>query len=126
MRVVGVGFRAAAELPSLKDAVSQAMRATGLDEIDALATETEKASAPVFYDLAQTLDVPVICVIAPELAVIMTPTQSPRVQERFATGSLAEAAALAAAGPGARLVVERVISGDGMATAAIAEGTTNK
>ncbi|NNK15876.1 MAG: precorrin methylase, partial [Sulfitobacter sp.] len=36
-------------------------------------------------------------------------------------GSLAEAAALAAAGPNARLVAARVVSGDGMATAAIAE-----
>ena len=38
-----------------------------------------------------------------------------------AFGSLAEAAALAAAGPGATLVVNRIISSDGMATCAIAQ-----
>jgi cobalt-precorrin 5A hydrolase len=48
-------------------------------------------------------------------------TQSARVRERFGTGSVAEASALAAAGPGARLLGPRVISGDGLATAAIAE-----
>ncbi len=50
-------------------------------------------------------------------------TRSERVAERFGTGSVAEAAALAAAGPGARLVAPRVVSTDGMATAAIAERT---
>ncbi|RDW13157.1 precorrin methylase, partial [Paracoccus thiocyanatus] len=35
---------------------------------------------------------------------------------------LAEAAALAALGPGARITAPRVTSQDGMATAAIAEG----
>jgi cobalt-precorrin 5A hydrolase len=37
-------------------------------------------------------------------------------------GSVAEAVALAAAGPGARIVVARVISSDRMATCAIAQG----
>ena len=38
------------------------------------------------------------------------------------SGSLAEAAALAALAPGARLIAPRVTSEDGMATCAIAEG----
>ena len=49
-------------------------------------------------------------------------TQSAKVAERFGTGSVAEAAALAAAGPGAQLLGPRVVSGDGLATAAIAIG----
>jgi cobalt-precorrin 5A hydrolase len=44
------------------------------------------------------------------------------VAERYGTGSLAEAAALAAVGENAHLLDRRVTSTDGMATAAIAEG----
>jgi len=44
------------------------------------------------------------------------------VPARYGARSVAEAAALAAAGPGARLVGTRVISDDRLATAAIAEG----
>jgi cobalt-precorrin 5A hydrolase len=39
----------------------------------------------------------------------------------FGTGSIAEASALVAAGPGARLRGPRAVSADGTATAAIAE-----
>ena len=59
---------------------------------------------------------------APVLAGIETPTQSKFVQAKFATGSIAEAAALAAAGARARLVSKRTVSQDRTATAAIAEG----
>jgi cobalt-precorrin 5A hydrolase len=56
------------------------------------------------------------------LAGIATPTQSERIKERVGTGSVAEAAALAAAGRRARLISTRAVSQDRMATAAIAEG----
>jgi cobalt-precorrin 5A hydrolase len=48
-------------------------------------------------------------------------TQSPRVQALRGVGSVAEAAALAAAGPGARLLGPRAVSACGTATAALAE-----
>ena len=50
-------------------------------------------------------------------------TQSDKVAEHFGTGSVAEAAALAAAGAGARLLGPRAVSADATAVAAIAEGT---
>jgi len=53
-----------------------------------------------------------------------TLTQSARVASLYGTGSLAEAAALAAAGPGARLLGPRATSQDGKATAALAERST--
>ena len=53
---------------------------------------------------------------------IATPTQSQLITEKFGTGSVAEAAALAAAGPRARLITTRTVSQDRTATAAIAEG----
>jgi cobalt-precorrin 5A hydrolase len=66
--------------------------------------------------------VPIKAVAAEMLVGIDTPTQSQLVAERFGTGSVAEAAALAAAGPRARLIATRVVSQDRTATAAIAEG----
>ncbi len=119
MRVAGLGFRAAAGLDSLRDAL---MAAGGPSGVAALATVADKAGAAPLCALARELNVPV-CAIPPEaLAEVETPTWSARVAARFGTGSLAEAAALAGAGPGARLLSARAVSGDGMATAAIAEG----
>jgi cobalt-precorrin 5A hydrolase len=89
--------------------------------VQVLATESSKSQATVFRDLAAALSIPGIGISASDLAEIITPTQSQRILDRFGTGSLAEAAALAAAGPQARLVAVRVVSGDTMATAAIAE-----
>lgn len=121
MRVVGIGFRAAADLTSLQDAFQQVLDIAGGGSIDAVVTEAAKAREKVFRDLALALGVPGLGVAMQDLGQMITPTQSARIQDRFGTGSLAEAAALAAAGPEARLVAERVVSGDGMATAALAE-----
>ena len=121
MRVVGIGFRAAADLASLQDALQQVLDATGGGGIDAVVTEAAKAREKVFREFAQVLGLPGLGITAQDLGQMITPTQSERIQDRFGTGSLAEAAALAAAGPEARLVAQRVVSGDGMATAALAE-----
>ena len=49
-------------------------------------------------------------------------TQSPRMLARYGTGSVAEAAALAAAGPHSALSVTRLVADDGSATLALAFG----
>ncbi|WP_324752534.1 cobalamin biosynthesis protein [Roseovarius sp. Pro17] len=123
MRVAGIGFRRAASTASLRDALERAI-GDGLP-VQAVATESGKARAPVFRELAAALAIPALGVSASDLAQIITPTQSQRLQNQFGTGSLAEAAALVAAGPNARLITVRVMSHDNMATAAIAdnEGT---
>ncbi|KIN76258.1 cobalamin biosynthesis protein [Sulfitobacter mediterraneus] len=121
MRVAGIGFRGAAGLASLQDALQRALDAAGGGTLDALVSEAAKSREPAFRELAQLLHLPGLGVTQSDLEQMITPTQSQRIQDRFGTGSLAEAAALAAAGPKAQLVVQRVISGDGMATAAIAE-----
>ena len=115
MRVAGIGFRGAATVTSLQDALT---RAGG--GVDLLATAEKKATAPVVQELAAALGVEMRALSRDELAGQVTLTHSEKVAERFGTGSLAEAAALAAAGPGARLLGPRVASGDGLATAAIA------
>ncbi len=121
MRVIGIGFRAAADISSLQDALHLALEAAGNPSIDALVTEAAKSREKVFQEFAQLLKIPGLGVTQADLEQMITPTQSQRIQDRFGTGSLAEAAALAAAGPAARLLAPRVVSGDGKATAAIAE-----
>ena len=113
IRVAGFGMRAGAGPDSLRAALTMA----GDGNLTALATIAERAAG--LQPLADALALPLR--IVPVQGVV-TPTQSTRVQARFGTGSVAEAAALAGAGRGARLVVLRVSSGDGMATCAVAEG----
>ena len=121
MRVAGIGFRGAAELASLQDALSVALLTLDDHRLDAVVTEAAKARAPVFREFAAKLGIPGLGVSVDDLGQMITPTQSQRILDRFGTGSLAEAAALAAAGPGAELLATRVVSNDGMATAAIAD-----
>ena len=116
MRVAGFGFRPAATADALMDAYRLAGGGA-----DALATVAQKADAAALRDLARTLGLGIIAVAPQVIAATPTATQSPRVAARFGTGSLAEAASLAGAGAGARLTGPRQVSGDGMATAAIAE-----
>lgn len=119
MRVAGIGFRQTATVASLRDALARAV-GDG-PPVQYLATAQQKAGAPAFRDLAAALSIPCISVDTADLEAITTPTYSAQVHDQFGTGSLAEAAALAAAGPDAKLRVARVVSGDKMATAAIAE-----
>jgi cobalt-precorrin 5A hydrolase len=119
MRVAGLGFRKEATIESLRDALAAA---GGADGLDALATATDKADAAVIVLLARELKLIIKPVPNDMLARVETPTRSERIETMFGTGSLAEAAALAAAGRQARLVSARAMSRDKSATAAIAEG----
>lgn len=115
-RVAGLGFRTTAPLASLRAVLAEAEAIAG--SVSALASTPGKTRAPQLLALAEARALPChpVCVTG-----IATPTQSPRLHALHGTGSLAEAAALAAAGPGATLVVNRIISSDGMATCAIAQ-----
>lgn len=116
MKVAGFGFRGAATSQSLWDAYA----ATG-QSADALATPEDKAATPAFQDFAARIGVPVHAI--PETQIVQTPTrtQSQAALATRGTGSVAEAAALAAAGQDARLVTPRQISQDRLATCAVAE-----
>jgi cobalt-precorrin 5A hydrolase len=120
MRVAGFGFRHGTTLAALQDAL---IRAGGPQGLTALATVTHKAAG--LRALATALDLPLITIPPETLAAQPTFTRSPRVIALYGTGSLAEAAALAAAGPGAYLLAPRAQSQDGTATAAIAERMTS-
>jgi cobalt-precorrin 5A hydrolase len=115
----GFGFRAAATADSLANALARAGAAPAL-----LATPDDKARSPAFRSFARRLGLPVLGIDPAALAAQPTLTQSQASRAARGTGSVAEAAAPAAAGPGARLLGPRVVSDDGMATCALAQGAT--
>lgn len=117
MIVAGFGFTSRATTDSLRDALALA---SGGRAVDLLATARDKA--PALAPLAQDMGLTVARIDQSDLSAQNTLTQSPRAQAERGTGSVAEASALAAAGPGARLLGPRVISTDRMASCALAEG----
>lgn len=118
--VAGFGFRGAATRASLHDAL---VKTGGAGQVHLLATLGDKADARAFRALADDLGLEARGVDSAVLADQQTRTQSAASWGARGTGSVAEAAALAVAGPGARLLVTRTISADRMATCALAERT---
>ena len=112
MKVAGFGFRQGASLASFQAALALTNGA------DALATVDTKQ--PGLADLARATGLPLIAVAKATLALHPRPG-SPRVTALYGTGSVAESAALAAAGPGASLTQPRLTSPDGQVVIAIAE-----
>ena len=119
MIVAGFGFRSGATAESLANALD---RAGDDGRAVAFATAADKAHAEAFIRFAEAADLPVEAIDAETLTGQDTVTRSVTSLAARGTGSVAEAAALAAAGPGARLIARRVVSRDGMATCALAEG----
>jgi len=118
--VAGFGFRTGAAQSSLRDALEMARADCGNAVVTALAAPTDKAQN--LARLAAELGVPVVAISPEALEQAPTSTFSSISLAARRTGSVAEAAALAAAGPGARLLAARHISSDRMATCAIAQG----
>ena len=94
MIVAGIGYRSGATPADLEDALAL----TGVAP-NAVASLDGKISGPLAA-LAQTLNLPLITLTEAQIAGTPTLTCSPRIKARCATGSLAEACALVAAGPG--------------------------
>ncbi len=115
MRVAGFGMNSRATVESLRAALDAAGPAEALAALP--------AHAALVAELARALGLPLIPVAS--VAGIATPTQSPRSLAAHHTGSVAEAVALAAAGPGARLLAPRATSADRCATCAIAQTGTH-
>jgi len=114
MIVAGVGFRrsvAADEIVALvEQAIGQAALTRG--SLDKLATIKALAALPAFAEAARRLAVAAIAIEEPALlaAALRVRTQSARSIAAHGVGSVAEAAALAAAGPHAELILERIAS----------------
>lgn len=128
--VAGFGWRAGATSASLRAALELALcqvsRLPG--PLTLLATAQDKAQAACLQTLAAQLGLPVRAVPLALLRAMPTPTRSAVVQRLRGSGSVAEAAALAAAAqmsnmqnnPSARLLHPRSISPDRLATCALA------
>jgi len=116
--VAGFGYRTGASESSLRTALALAQARA--PHVTALAAPADKTS--LLVSLAEVLAVPLIAVTPDALRAMETPTRSAVSLAARDTGSVAEAAALAAAGEGAWLIASRRISPDRMATCAIAQG----
>ncbi len=120
MIVAGFGFRAAATVESLLSAYQ--MVAHSGQTPACLAAPADKCQAAAFQSLAARLDLPIRAIASADLARQATQTQSAPSLNARGTGSVCEAAALAAAGPGAQVIAPRAISKDRLATCSIAKG----
>ena len=116
MIVAGFGFRSGAGFAALEDALAQ----HGGVAVDALAAPEDKIA--LLAPLARAMDVPLLAIARDALQSVTTQSHSPASLRAYGVGSVAEAAALAAAGPRAVLLHSRCISPDRMATCAIAQG----
>ena len=117
-RIAGFGFRKDTNLDSLLDAL---MMAGGTNKLTAIATVLAKADAPCMNALAERLALPIHAVSADDLSKVAVETISQKSIDMYGTGSVSEAAALLAAGEGAKLIAPRTLSADKRATCAIAE-----
>lgn len=118
--VIGLGFRDAAPAASIGEVVAAA-RAQGGDAC-AIAVPDDKASHAALRAAADAARLPIETISAEAMrcADANIATRSATIAKHRGVGSVCEAAALAAAGPGARLVVSRIVSADRSATAAAA------
>ncbi|EIM28425.1 cobalamin biosynthesis protein [Microvirga lotononidis] len=122
MIVAGIGFRRIAAAEDIVALVEQALERAALtrDSLAKLATIKALADMPAFAESARRLAVLAIAVEESALAAAAqrVRTQSARSIAAHGVGSVAEAAALAAAGPRSELVLTRIASAS--ATCALA------
>jgi cobalt-precorrin 5A hydrolase len=117
MIVAGLGFRKGVSADSLKAALAL----VGVPQ--ALATAKGKEDEAGLRELSAEIGLQIIAVPR-DLLAAQGVTGSGRSVALYGTGSVAEASALAAAGPGARLLQPRTKGPDGRCVVALAEGAT--
>ncbi|WP_411977092.1 cobalamin biosynthesis protein [Streptomyces solicathayae] len=130
--VAGVGAGRGVSVDEVAGLVEECLRSAGLSagRLAALATVAAKADEPGVVGAAERLGLPVRAFAAAELARIDVPHPSADVAAVAGTASVAEAAALAGAGPGGLLLVPKRKSrtdgtGPARATCAIARSAPN-
>ena len=125
---IGVGCRAGCPADEIAALVERAWGLAGRQQAAQLFSVADKRGEVGLATAAATLGLPLaflpretLAAVAPQVA-----TASPASRTRFALPSIAEAAALAGAGPGGRLIVARLATA--RATCAVAvlaqEGTS--
>ena len=123
--VAGVGFRAATRPEEIVALVHRALMEAGLGagDLAALATAADRAGAPALHAAAASLGLPPIALDPAALRAVdaRVVTRSSRITASRGIGSVAEAAALAGAGPQARLLLPRIASPGATCALAAAE-----
>jgi cobalt-precorrin 5A hydrolase len=126
--VLGVGFSnrcSADELAGLAtDVRERALADREGGQGNRIATLERKRESGLLEPVAERLGLTPCYLTESELAAVEAVGSSPRTAATVGVGSVAEAAALAAAGPGARLVVEKVTSPLATCAAAVGQGET--
>ncbi len=123
VRVAGIGSRRGVSASEVLAAV-EAARAGAGGTLDALAVLPAKAAEPGIAEAARRLGLPLVVADPPRDAEPDARLATHSAASRAATGagSASEAAALAAAGPSARLAGPRIVAGRVTCAIAIAEG----
>jgi cobalt-precorrin 5A hydrolase len=124
MIALGIGCRRNASASEIDAVIAQALAAASLaaDDIAVVATAVEKLREPGVIEAANRLGRPLLGIATADLAAVadLAVTRSDLVQHLKGVPSVAETAALAAAGRTARLILPRVANGS--ATCALAQG----
>jgi cobalt-precorrin 5A hydrolase/precorrin-3B C17-methyltransferase len=112
---LGVGCERGTSLALLERAVDSALAAGGLapEAVAGLASASRKADEPALLQLAEQRGWPLRCFSSEVLAAVPVPNPSAVVLAELGTASVAEAAALLAAGPQSRLLQEKRINHSG-------------
>jgi cobalt-precorrin 5A hydrolase len=125
MIVAGIGCRRGATAAEIEAAIAAALARAGLvaSALSLVATSAAKTGEPGIAAAASALRLPLVTIPQDKLeaATPRTLTSSERVMAATGVPSLAEAAALAAGGPAARLLAPRVAVGP--ATCALAQSS---
>jgi cobalt-precorrin 5A hydrolase len=123
MIVAGIGCRKGTAAAEIEAAITAALDRAGLGiaAVRLIATSAAKGSEPGIAAAANSIGVPLVVVAQDDLAAAgeRVTTRSERVLALTGVSSVAEAAALAAGGPAARLIAPRVAVGP--ATCALAD-----
>jgi cobalt-precorrin 5A hydrolase len=124
--VAGVGCRSGASVEEIEQVVRMALDMFRLpaERLDALATESEKATEPAVAEAARRLAVSMAACTLEELDRVAGQVLSPSklVLEAKGVPSIAEASALVIAGRNARLLGTRVATARATCAIAIGEG----
>jgi cobalt-precorrin 5A hydrolase len=115
MIVAGVGCRKGAQAAEIEAAIMAALARAGVaaSELRLIATSAVKNGEPGITAAASSIGVPLVMIAQGDLVVAggRATTRSERVIALAGVPSVAEAAALAAGGPAARLIAPRIALG---------------
>ena len=110
--VAGIGFRRGTPAAEIVALLRRALSEAASGRLGALATAADRADEPACRAAARAFGLVPVGVPPEALAAVdaRVSTRSARIERLRGIGSLAEAAALAAAGDGARLILPRIAS----------------